>query len=462
MPLDLLLVASANPEDYTNRGRIITPLKDRFGAEVRTHYPIELADELALMRPGGRCCSWARRPCLGQPVVPDHLRRDLARFTRAVREAPQVDQRSGVSARFAIAAVETVAASAVRRAAVTGEPTAVARVVRPAGRDPRDAAARSSSTTPRRAGRIEVLAHLLRRATAETFRARPRRGRPVRPAASEFDEGATVETGELVPAGSSCSRQVGPIPGLAAMLDRLGIGEGSENPGLAAQRCEFALEGLHLSRRLAKDEVPGRDGLRGLSRGRIGSGYPLRAWHGGRIRWSHRSTSAAALDEIGDDVLEGDSPGEALQRLLRRGTDGLRGLDDLRRRVRERQRAARRRGRLDGTLEQVKELLDQALDAERAELFPDPSDAARLAEAELDALPDDPARAVRALTDYDWRSDEAREAYEQIQDLLRREVLDSQFRGMKQALQSANAAGHGAGQGHARRPQPDARGRRPR
>jgi uncharacterized protein with von Willebrand factor type A (vWA) domain len=94
----------------------------------------------------------------------------------------------------------------------------------------------------------------------------------------------------------------------------------------------------------------------------------------------------------------------------------------------------RRSGRLDGTLDEVRELLDRALTAERAELFPDPSDDARLAEAELDALPDETARAVRELSDYEWRSPEAQASYDEILDLLRREVLDSQFRGMKEAL----------------------------
>ncbi|MDQ1694827.1 MAG: magnesium chelatase subunit, partial [Frankiaceae bacterium] len=125
LPLDVLLVASANPEDYTNRGRIITPLKDRFGAEVRTHYPLELDDELRLIR---------QEAVLGWGVdavsaaLPDHLIEIVARFARHVRESPAVDQRSGVSARFAIAAAETMAASAVRRAALTGEDVAVARV----------------------------------------------------------------------------------------------------------------------------------------------------------------------------------------------------------------------------------------------------------------------------------------------------------------------------------------------
>src|SRR4051794_41867473 len=107
---------------------------------------------------------------------------------------------------------------------------------------------------------------------------------------------------------------------------------------------------------------------------------------------------------------------------------------------------------MDGTLQEVRELLDRALDAERRELFPDPDDSARLAEAELDALPDDTAGAVRGLKDYDWRSAEGRQAYDQIQDLLRREVLDSSFASMKQALENASEADMQAGQDKGARP----------
>jgi uncharacterized protein with von Willebrand factor type A (vWA) domain len=162
-------------------------------------------------------------------------------------------------------------------------------------------------------------------------------------------------------------------------------------------------------------------------------------WRGGPDPLAPPYDVREALDEIGESVLDGMSPGEALQRLMRQGLAGRRGLDDLLRQVRRQQREARRAGRLDGTLEQVRELLDQALEEERRALFPDPSDEARLAEAELDALPRDTARAVRELSEYRWKSPEARQTYEQIQDLLRREVLDSQFRGMKQALESADA-----------------------
>ena len=166
--------------------------------------------------------------------------------------------------------------------------------------------------------------------------------------------------------------------------------------------------------------------------------YRYGEWSGGRDPLEPPYDVASALDQIGEQVLDGASPRQALRDLLRRGADGLRGLDDLRRSVAKQQRQARQKGQLDGTLQEVRELLDRALEAERAELFPDPSDAARMREMELDTLPNDTARAVQALKPYDWRSDEARQAYEQIDDLLRREVLDSQFRGMKQALENAS------------------------
>src|ERR1700759_1496381 len=147
-----------------------------------------------------------------------------------------------------------------------------------------------------------------------------------------------------------------------------------------------------------------------------------------------------ALDEMGERILGGDNPRDALRDLLRRGWQDRRGLEDLMRRVRERQRELRNSGRLDGMLEQARELLDDALESERGALFPDPSDDARLREAELDALPGDTSRAIRQLSDYDWRSPEARQKFEQLRDLLRREVLDSQFKGMKQALENPDPA----------------------
>jgi magnesium chelatase subunit I len=252
LPLDLLLVASANPEDYTNRGRIITPLKDRFGAEVRTHYPLGLEDELQVVRQEA-LLSWGDDAV--SAALPDHLIEVVARFTRHVRESPAVDQRSGVSARFAVAAAETIAASAVRRQALTGEEVAVARV------------ADLPTIVPAIQGKVEfeaseegreadVLEHLLRRAVADTFRSRLG-GVDLNPLVEIFAEGATVETGELVPATDLLTR-LGTVPGLGRILTALGIDEGAETPGLAAAGLEFALEGLYLLRRLSKDSVDDR------------------------------------------------------------------------------------------------------------------------------------------------------------------------------------------------------------
>jgi uncharacterized protein with von Willebrand factor type A (vWA) domain len=170
--------------------------------------------------------------------------------------------------------------------------------------------------------------------------------------------------------------------------------------------------------------------------GRPPRGYRYGRWRGGPDPLAPPYDVAAAVDEIGDQVLGGSGVREAMRDLLRRGVDGRRGLDQLRRSVRDRLRQARQAGRMDGTLEQVRELLDTAVEAERRALFPDPDDAARLAEAELDALPEDTAGAVRALKDHQWRSPDAAQAYQRIQDLLRQEVLDSSFQGMKQALQA--------------------------
>lgn len=166
--------------------------------------------------------------------------------------------------------------------------------------------------------------------------------------------------------------------------------------------------------------------------------YRYGPWHGGPDPLAEPYDVARALDALGDDVLGGSSPRQALRRMLRRGLPDGRGLDELRRQVRRRREQLRRSGRLDGTLQQVRELLDRALERERASLFPDPSDAARMAESELDALPADTAAAVRELRSYDWRSPEGRADYERIGELLRSEVLDSRFAGLKQALSDAS------------------------
>jgi magnesium chelatase subunit I len=244
LPLDVFLLATANPEDYTNRGRIITPLKDRFGAEIRTHYLTELPDELALLRQEAKLTA----------EVGDHLLEVLARFTRNLRESASVDQRSGVSARFTIAAAEAVAASALRRSARTGDSEPVARIC--------DVA----PVLPTLLGKVEfemgeegreraVLDHLLRLATAATYKDRLA-GLDLSGFTAVFSEGAVVETGELV-AATDVLGQLGSVPGLFKVLSRLGYDDGASR-GQVAAAAEFTLEGLYLTRRLDKQTVGGR------------------------------------------------------------------------------------------------------------------------------------------------------------------------------------------------------------
>jgi magnesium chelatase subunit I len=259
LPLDILLVASANPEDYTNRGRIITPLKDRFGAEIRTHYPLDLDLELDLVRQEARLVA----------PVPEHVLEVVARFARTVRESPSIDVRSGVSARFAIAAAETVAAGALRRSGLLDEAEAVARIG-----DTSSVASTLRGKVEFESGEegreVEILSHLLRTATAETFGARLV-GLDLSGFTALVAEGGVIETGELVGA-DELLRQVGPLPGLAKVLERLGLGD-APSRGEAAAGVEFVLEGLHLTRRLAKDVTDdGRTvyGGRGTDGGRGG------------------------------------------------------------------------------------------------------------------------------------------------------------------------------------------------
>ena len=239
MELDLLLVASANPEDYTNRGRIITPLKDRFGAEIRTHYPLDVESEVAVIRQEANLVAE-----VGEPLL-----EVLARFVRNLRESPVIDQRSGVSARFAVAAAETVAAAALRRSALTGEEPAVAR---PVDLDAVPSVLRGKiEFEPGEEGReIEHLVHLLRRAIAETARERFA-GLDLRPLADAVAEGHLVATGERVP-GKDVLEALPELPVLHEVASRAGV-SADEPAGRIAAAVELALESLFLARRLAKD-----------------------------------------------------------------------------------------------------------------------------------------------------------------------------------------------------------------
>ncbi|MCD4536393.1 magnesium chelatase [Nocardioides sp. cx-169] len=239
LPLDVLVVASANPEDYTNRGRIITPLKDRFGAEIRTHYPHELDAEIAVIRQEADLVA----------EVPDYLVEILARFTRNLRESSSVDQRSGVSARFAIAGAETIAAAAIHRATVRGEDAAVARVV-----DLETAVDVLGGKIEFESGEEgredEILTHLLRTATAETVRAHFR-GLDLGLLVDAIESGAMVTTGEQVTARDFLTGL--PVLGESELYDDICDRLDATNDGQRAGAIELALEGLYLARRIGKD-----------------------------------------------------------------------------------------------------------------------------------------------------------------------------------------------------------------
>ncbi|WP_207343602.1 sigma 54-interacting transcriptional regulator [Arthrobacter sp. E3] len=239
LPLDVLVVASANPEDYTNRGRIITPLKDRFGAEIRTHYPLELDDEVAIILQEGRLSA----------NVPPVIVEILARYTRSLRLSPAINQDSGISARFAIAGAETVAAAALRRSTMRGEPDAVSRIV--------DLAAAVDVLT----GKLEfesgeegregaVLEHLLRMATAEAARFHYR-GLDFGPLVAALDGNTTVTTGD----GVTAAEFLDTLPSLngSRLYELIAERLNAKNDGERASAIELALEGLFLARRISKD-----------------------------------------------------------------------------------------------------------------------------------------------------------------------------------------------------------------
>lgn len=249
LPLDLLLMCTANPDDYTHRGRIVSPLKDRFGTQVRTHYPDTLDDEIRIMEQEAR-------PSAGDVPLraPIYMKEVLAALTAELRRSPHVNHRSGVSVRYSIGNLETLSAAAIRRAARTGEPEAVPRVCDlPAVIDA--SLGRIEFDTIEEGREEEILSRAAKTAELEVFRRRLS-GFDFQPILSKFEQGFAAETSDLTSA-SDLLGQFGELPGLSKLLERLGVEE--ESPGVAASALEFALEGLHLSRRLNKDGA-GRPG----------------------------------------------------------------------------------------------------------------------------------------------------------------------------------------------------------
>jgi magnesium chelatase subunit I len=251
LELDMFVIASANPEDYTSRGRIITPLKDRFGAQIRTHYPEDPEVEIAIVE--AERTTFSDEAATSAPVqVPGFMREIVAELSQLARRSSEVSQRSGVSVRVTISNQETLLAAALKRAVRLGEPVAAPRIS--------DLPAVVAST----AGKIEletlgdetredkVIEKLVQRAIVNVFNRHFALSELV-PLVERFEEGTEAEVGEGVASGNH-ERLVSEISELRRAVSRLDVGE---SPAGVASGVEFVLEGLHLNRRLNKERRGG-------------------------------------------------------------------------------------------------------------------------------------------------------------------------------------------------------------
>jgi len=257
LPVDVMLVASANPEDYTNRGRIITPLKDRFGSQIRTHYPLDIDTEIAIVE------QERVHPEAGDLVVsvPSFMTEIVANVTFAARASAHVSQRSGVSVRLSIANEEVMVANAMRRTLRAGGSHVVPRIV--------DLDALPAAT----AGKVEIetldegrdgeiLAGLVRSAVLTVFKQRvpPDSHRSV---VDAFESDLVVDTGEDV-TDAAYTMLLERVPALTAPVAALLADEdAAESPAMIASAAELILEGLHLGKRLNKDSAGSRAQFRG-------------------------------------------------------------------------------------------------------------------------------------------------------------------------------------------------------
>lgn len=246
LPLDLLLVASANPEDYTNRGRIITPLKDRFGSQVRTHYPSNAEIELDIVAQEARTFKSDDIEVL----VPDFMAEIIATISQIARQSSHVNQRSGVSVRLSVANYEMLSSSAVRRALLQGQKLAVPRMCDLEQLNP-STAGKIELDTLGEDRDAEVLDHLVKTAVLTVFRdtCDPADCMVV---AGAFTEDIEFNAGADIPL-ESYQQLVKDMPEMAEALRGLGYRSSDlENPAEVASGVEFILEGLHLSKRLNK------------------------------------------------------------------------------------------------------------------------------------------------------------------------------------------------------------------
>jgi magnesium chelatase subunit I len=261
LPLDLYVVASANPEDYTSRGRIITPLKDRLGSQIRTHYPRSLDDELSIVaQEKHRFAVAGADSDRANPtvVVPPFMEEVVAEITHLARRSPEISQRSGVSVRVSVANMEVLEAAALKRAVRLGEAVGAPRVS--------DLGAVVASTV----GKVElesvgdeapeerVVERLITKALYATFNRRVTLD-DLDPIVEAFEDGFTVETGERTPSREYVAwlREVPGMDDAVAGLGTFDVTDGAEEPAVVASAVEFLLEGLHLARRLNKERVAG-------------------------------------------------------------------------------------------------------------------------------------------------------------------------------------------------------------
>ncbi|MBI2525373.1 MAG: AAA family ATPase [Candidatus Rokubacteria bacterium] len=252
LPLDLFVVASANPEDYTNRGRIITPLKDRFGSQIRTHYPRRLEDEIAIMEAEHT----AFRTDGLRVAAADYMKQVVAELTHLARRSPEISQRSGVSVRVSICNYENLLSSALKRAIRLGE-REVAPRVSDLGAIVASTAGKIELETVGEASEEKVLAKLAQKAVLNVFTKRFAAGE-LDDVVGAFKGGMRIEVSDSMPSREYV-RQIGEARPLHAAVRRLGA---VDEAGMAAA-LEFILEGLHLSRKLNKDVQAGQARYRG-------------------------------------------------------------------------------------------------------------------------------------------------------------------------------------------------------
>jgi len=247
LPLDVYFVASANPEDYTNRGRIITPLKDRFGAQIRTHYPRTIDDEIKIVEQ--ERTEFSDREL--QVFMPEFMKEIVGEVTQLARRSPKVNQRSGVSVRISITNYENLVSNASRRALRTGEAEAVPRI------------SDLPSIVPSSAGKLEmetweegddqsVLEKIIKTAVLNVFR-RHFEANQFNELVQRFDGGLTFEVSEGQ-RSDKYAQMLRELPGMEKALKSLGL---EKRPALAASGIEFILEGLHLSKRINKTDMDG-------------------------------------------------------------------------------------------------------------------------------------------------------------------------------------------------------------